>query len=48
MTWEQEIAEIAKRRELAKALGGPEGVALQLLRGNSHNRLLTRPVCSVP
>ncbi|MDE2893663.1 MAG: hypothetical protein OXN86_14315, partial [Chloroflexota bacterium] len=33
MTWEREIAEIAKRKELAKARGGPEGVARQRRRG---------------
>ena len=33
MTWESEIAEIAKRKELAKARGGPEGVARQRRRG---------------
>jgi len=33
MTWEQEIAEIAKRKELAKGRGGPEGVARQRRRG---------------
>ena len=33
MTWETEIAEIAKRKELAKGRGGPEGVARQRRRG---------------
>ena len=33
MTWEAEIAEIAKRKELAKARGGAEGVARQRRRG---------------
>ena len=33
MTWESEIAEISKRKELAKARGGPEGVARQRRRG---------------
>ena len=33
MTWESEIAEIAKRKELARARGGPEGVARQRRRG---------------
>ena len=33
MTWESEIAEIAKRKELAKGRGGPEGVARQRRRG---------------
>ena len=33
MTWEREIAEIAKRKELAQARGGPEGVARQRRRG---------------
>ena len=33
MTWESEIAEIAKRKELSKARGGPEGVARQRRRG---------------
>ena len=33
MTWEAEIAEIAKRKEFAKARGGAEGVARQRRRG---------------
>ena len=33
MTWETEIAEISKRKELAKGRGGPEGVARQRRRG---------------
>lgn len=33
MTWEREIAEIAKRKELAQARGGPEGVERQRRRG---------------
>ncbi len=33
MTWEPEIAEIAKRKALAQARGGPEGVARQRRRG---------------
>ncbi len=33
MTWESEITEIARRRELAKARGGPEGVERQRRRG---------------
>ena len=36
MTWEPEIAEIAKRKELAKARGGPEGIARQRKIGRAH------------
>ena len=33
MSWKAEIEELARRRELAAAMGGPEGVGRQHQRG---------------
>ena len=33
MAWEKEIAEVHRKRELAKQLGGPDGVARQHAKG---------------
>jgi acetyl-CoA carboxylase carboxyltransferase component len=33
MSWEQEVTELNRRRELAAAMGGPEGIAKQRERG---------------
>ena len=33
MSWDEEIAELARRRDFARAMGGPEGVARQKQRG---------------
>ena len=33
MSWETEIAELERRRELARGMGGPEGIARQHANG---------------
>ncbi|MDP6374349.1 MAG: carboxyl transferase domain-containing protein [Pseudomonadales bacterium] len=33
MSWEKEVSELLRRRELAKKMGGPEGIARQHARG---------------